>query len=920
MTPAGTIFASSYNYLLVALSVLIAMFASYAALDLAGRVTAARGAVRFAWLTGGATAMGVGIWSMHYVGMLAFRLPVPVLYDIPTVAISLLAAVFASGVALFVASRPTIGWTQILFASPLMGGGVAAMHYIGMAAMRLPAMCHFSHLLVTLSVLSAIPISGVALWLTFRLREDMRDTSWQKIVAAVVMGAAIPVMHYLGMAAATFVSEAIKPDLSHALDISALSTVAIIVVTFMILGLAVLTSAIDRRFTAQSVALRSSEQHLRQLVESVQVVLWRRNIRTSQFTFVNSEAETLLGYSAEQWVSEPAFWSDHLYPDDRSLAEAVCREAVEEHVSRKFEHRMIAADGRIVWLTTSVRLIGASKDATELAGVMVDTTQRKQAEEESRAARYAAEAANQAKSEFLAAMSHEIRTPMNGVIGMTELVLDTELTSEQRHYLTIAHSSANGLLTIINQILDFSKIEAGKFDLEPIEFDLRDRLWATLKALSLQADLKGLEIACDIETELPDVIVGDPERLRQIIINLVGNAIKFTESGEVIVRVVQAARDASQITLQFSVRDTGIGISAENQAVIFKAFTQGDGSTTRQYGGTGLGLTISRQLVELMGGRIWVESHVGEGSTFHFTAIFDTNNLLSSQPAPPELRGVRVLVVDDNATNRTILEKMLAHWGMLPTVALDADSAMAELERAQKATDSFRLVLVDVHMPDIDGFALCKRMRDLLGSAETAMMMLRSSGQSDNVARCEEMGVAAYLIKPVSQVELRSTVMRILSGSKEKSHPQRPVKPRSSPDRASALKILVAEDNSVNQLLVVKLLQKQGHAVVVANNGLEVLASLRKQEFDFILMDIQMPKMGGLEATAVIREYEKATGRHIPIIALTANAMKGDREKCMAAGMDDYLAKPISAERLTHAIAAIPSLAIASLLLTSIDK
>jgi CheY-like chemotaxis protein len=353
------------------------------------------------------------------------------------------------------------------------------------------------------------------------------------------------------------------------------------------------------------------------------------------------------------------------------------------------------------------------------------------------------------------------------------------------------------------------------------------------------------------------------------------------------------------------VSDTGIGISPENQELIFRAFTQADGSTTRRYGGTGLGLTISRQLVELMGGRIWVESQLGEGGTFHFTATFGLSNKLLAQSksaAPPELKGIRVLVVDDNGTNRTILDKMLTHWGMRPTLAVDAQSAMAELEHAQKSTDMFRLILLDVCMPDVDGFGLCERMRDLLASTEITVMMLSSSGQSGDIDRCRQLGVAAYLIKPVSQAELRRTVATILSGTKEQYHPQKLITGDSSRENRDGLQILLAEDNAVNQLLAVKLLQKHGHSVVVANNGQEVLASLGNQGFDLILMDVHMPVMGGFEATALIREREKTTGEHIPIIALTASAMKGDLEKCIAAGMDSYLSKPISAKRLQDAL------------------
>src|SRR5438105_4128634 len=371
---------TSYDDRLVALSVLIAIFAAYAALDLAGRTTAARGRVRLAWLIGGAAAMGSGIWSMHYIGMLAFSLPVPVSYDWPTVLVSLLAAIFASAVALFVASRRKMGWLRALIGSTIMGSGIAAMHYIGMAAMRSTAMCYYDPALFTLSVVLAILISLVALWLTFMLREDKKAAGWRKTASALVMGAAIPVMHYTGMAAARFTASTMVPDTSHAVSISALGIAGISAVTLLVLGLAVLTSFVDRRFSVQSLQLEMSEQRYRQLVESAQAILWQRNVKTPQFTFISKEAETLLGYPIDRWLNEPTFWGEHIHPDDRALAELECAKATEENRPQQFEHRMIAANGRVVWLRNSVRVVVNDDHEKELVGVMVDITERKRAE------------------------------------------------------------------------------------------------------------------------------------------------------------------------------------------------------------------------------------------------------------------------------------------------------------------------------------------------------------------------------------------------------------------------------------------------------------------------------------------------------------------------------------------------------------
>jgi PAS domain S-box-containing protein len=610
MLLAATPLTGSYNFLLVALSVMIAMIASYAALELAGRVTAATGVSRFAWLAGGATAMGVGIWAMHYIAMLAFQLPVPVLYDVPEVLLSLLAAVFASAVALFVVSAKAtddnahhLGWSRLLVGSPVMGGGIASMHYIGMAAMRLPAMCHYSLPWVFLSIFLAIVISGVALWLTFRFREEVRHFTWQKAVSALVMGVAIPAMHYSGMAAVTFIPEPVKENLSHSLDISTVSTAVIIIVTFLILGLALVTSALDQRFSAQSVALQASEQSLRQLVESAQVILWRRDIQTSQFTFVNNEAETLLGYPADEWVRGPTFWEDHIFSDDRAKVESQCTEVIQKASSMQFEHRMIAANGRIVWLSTSLRAVRGHQNSGELVGVMVDITQRKQAEEESRAARLAAEAATQVKSDFLSTMSHEIRTPMNGVLGMINLLLTTSLSAEQLDYALTVRSSGESLLSIINDILDFSKMEAGKMSIEPIPFDLILTIEDVVELLSSRAAEKGIELVFSYPPEIPRRVIGDPGRIRQVLMNLGGNALKFTKRGYVAISMNCDESGLGQTSFTFSVKDTGIGIAAEKLPALFEKFTQADASTTRTFGGTGLGLAISKQLLELMGGQ-----------------------------------------------------------------------------------------------------------------------------------------------------------------------------------------------------------------------------------------------------------------------------------------------------------------------------
>jgi PAS domain S-box-containing protein len=519
-------------------------------------------------------------------------------------------------------------------------------------------------------------------------------------------------------------------------------------------------------------------------------------------------------------------------------------------------------------------------------------------------ARRQAEAANRAKSEFLANMSHEIRTPMNGIIGMAELALETRPTEEMREYLEIIKDSSQSLLTILNDILDFSKVEAGKIDLACVEFGLRDVLSEALRPLTRQAGEKGVELACDIPPDLPDALVGDPYRLRQVVVNLVGNAVKFTERGEIVVLVREEFKGADSVRLHFSVRDTGIGIRPDKQNRVFDAFEQADGSSTRKHSGTGLGLTISTKLVGMMGGQIWVDSELGRGSTFHFTANFGLQRG-GNRPAaskPPKLRNLPVLIVDDNTTNRRVLWTMLANWQMKP---LAVDGPAAAIEAMQKARDSgepFPLVLLDYSMPKTDGLSLAGQIRSDAAHSSTAILLLTSAGQVHDVERCRELGIAACLTKPVKQSELFDAILSAISAC-PLEHPA-PAGPQASPAPAMRrnLRILLAEDNPVNQKLTSRLLEKWHNTVIVVPDGRQALAALERQAFDLVVMDVQMPVMDGLEATCEIRKRERITGRHIPIIAMTAHVMKGDRERCLEAGMDDYVSKPVQFALLAEAI------------------
>jgi PAS domain S-box-containing protein len=651
-------------------------------------------------------------------------------------------------------------------------------------------------------------------------------------------------------------------------------------------------------------ALRESEERYRLLFQRNLAGVYRASL-DGQILDCNEACARIFGFAtAAELKSRPA---EELYLHPEARLEFTTR-LREQGLLTNFENCLRRKDGTPVWVLENATLIANGGDPSQLIeGSLIDITVRKRAEAEMHKAKESAEAASRAKSEFLAMMSHEIRTPMNGIVGMTELALDTTLSLEQREYLDMVKESADTLLTLLNDLLDFSKIEAGKLSLNLGEFDLQETLSNAMRTLAPRADEKGLELTWETLADVPTRLVGDPGRVRQILLNLVGNAIKFTERGEVDLQVEIESQEADWAVLHFCVSDTGIGIPQEKQQRIFEAFMQADSSTTRKYGGTGLGLAITSQLVELMEGRVWLESKPDQGSTFHFTAKF---GLAKGPPPEPtsfakvNLQGMPVLVVDDNATNRRILAAMLRRWSMQPTLAERGHEALVAMRRAKEIGNGFPLVLLDAHMPGMDGFSVVEELKRDPTLAGSAIMMLTSAGQRGDAAHCRELGISAYLVKPIRQSELLEAILLVLGQSSPEKTRAELVTRHTIREARPKLRILLAEDNAINRELVRRLLGKQGHTVKAVTTGREAvnLWDEDAEGFDIVLMDVEMPDMDGLQATAVIREKELLSGKHVPIIAMTAYAMKGDRERCLAAGMDGYVPKPIRHQDLFETI------------------
>jgi PAS domain S-box-containing protein len=869
--------------------------------------------------------MGAGIWSMHFIGMLAFALPVPVSYDTTMTFVSMVPAVFASAMALHFMDRSHIGWWRLNLGGLLMAAGIGGMHYAGMEAMRGDVMMSYDPLLFVLSLIVAHLLATQALYIKF-MPGAAAASLVRKAASATAMGGAVALMHYTAMEAAGFHAGGSMGVASVAFE-PLWMAVALAVVTSVVIAIAIVATLVDRRMAGLTGSLVRSEELSRLILESAGEGIFGLDA-VGRFTFVNPAAARMLGCDHVSLLGRPV--SDILVPRSEERAEApgggnaVLLTLADGETRTSEGDGFRRCDGRVIPVAGTVT---ALRHEGPVAGAVVtfsDITARLETERALVHASREAEAGARAKSEFLANMSHEIRTPLNGVIGMTGILLDTPLSPEQREYAETVRTSADHLLGVVNDILDFSKIEAGRLTIELMSFNLGTAIEEIADVLAMRAEEKRIEIVVRIAPDTPRRVLGDPGRIRQVLMNLAGNAVKFTETGQVLIDVTARESGDHQTVVRFRVEDTGIGIEPERLPQVFERFTQADASTTRQYGGTGLGLTISRQLVELMGGSIGATSSPGQGSVFWFDLPFEVDRENDGfDPSTADLADVRVLIVDDNAVNRRVLHEQITSWRMRNGSVTSGVEALEALTAAYAAGDPYRVAILDHQMPGMDGLTLARAIRSDRRLAEMMLLLLTSSGHRKDARGAAEAGFAAYLTKPVrpsllldalaaawarqaaraTRYEDAATPATSDGADAAPARPEPVADASSAPHEWDGSRVLVVEDNRVNQKVASTLLAKLGCRVDLAATGREAVDLSVSHPYVLVFMDCEMPEMDGYEATREIRRREPA-GTHLPIVAMTAHALPGDREKCLAAGMDDYITKPMRLPDLEQALAA----------------
>lgn len=895
----GEPLSSSHNPVLVVLSVLVACLAAYSSLAVVGRILQSKKvATRYRWLAVGSFAMGAGVWAMHFVAMLAFTTPISVGYDIPCTIVSIVPAILASAAALWVMTQPNIGWKRFQVGGVLMALGIGTMHYVGMEAMRMNAHMVYDLPLFIISIVVAYILATLSLHILAVFSRDSASNGYfVRFTSAAFMGFAIAAMHYIAMLAVIFFPAPDKAVPEMIFSQAGLGFATSIIAS-TIIGLVIIGTMIDRRLAEAASSVRASDLLSRVILDSVSEGVVGQDI-DGRVTFVNRGAVAMLGYEPEELIG--------LFPNELQIL-ASGSSAADPHSI--FKVSASGARHEIDDLTL------ARKDASSfpaqcsaspinidgrIEGAVVtftDITKRKRDEQALIAARALAEAASEAKSDFLTRMSHEIRTPMNGVLGMTELLLNTGLGQRQLHLARTAHKSAETLLGVIDNVLDFSKIEAGHAELKIEDFELRPMLEDVLESLAEQAHGKGLELVQDLALDLPERVRGDAARLRQVLINLLGNSLKFTDSGEVCLRARPVEESGSGAKVHFSVTDSGPGIALHRQKNIFDEFIQEDGSISRQHGGTGLGLAICQRILGLMDSELKLQSVPGEGASFAFTVLFDLGRRVhtGNNVSVDVLSGVRAMIVDDNATNRQILHSQIMNWAMRNGSVSNGKEALRRLQEAAAAGDPYEVVLLDWHMPEMDGIALARAITADPSIPPLHLIMLSSGSPDMSQALNRETGIANMLRKPVRQQLLQDCLCKLF-GAKPVPQPAYRTTADTSPNTGG--RILLAEDNLVNKEVALGMLEDLHCDVDVVDNGEQAVDAFANTHYDLVLMDCHMPKLDGFAATRAIRMLEQdRQEKPTPIVAITADVQKGITDQCIEAGMDAYLSKPFGMQSL----------------------